>query len=235
MDLALYISQFCKKHKITKEKLAKEANISRSTLYRMLEEDSAPTLVNLTKLAIAMQVHPQYLVKLEWEKYKFSDYNAKPINSLVEPKRWFHEQQDNSHFISETVPDNSIVCVNERFSKTWRMQNTGDVTWKNRRLECQDAKNFLNNEPCLKPFSQLFNFHITPVNTSISIPTTKPGEIVDLTAEFIAPTVPASVFSYWRMVDKNGKFCFPDSIGVYLQVQVISAGPSAKPIDYPND
>ncbi|WP_019673973.1 NBR1-Ig-like domain-containing protein [Psychrobacter lutiphocae] len=228
MNLAEFILQYCREHKISKEKLARSANMSRSTLYRMMEKDKNPTLLNLTKLAIAMQVHPQYLIKLEWEKYQLSGYDVTPIDPLNEPMMWFNTSSyDNSHFIAETISDGSLVCVNERFSKTWRIQNTGDTVWENRKLVCQNTNDPLNHEDCLNKFNSLFNFHIIPLQTSIPIPLVKPGETVDLTVEFIAPSVPASVFSYWRIVDENDELCFPESIGVYLQVQVVSAGPAA--------
>ncbi|WP_227430060.1 NBR1-Ig-like domain-containing protein [Psychrobacter sp. I-STPA6b] len=225
MSLEHFITEFCKKHQITKEQLAKTANISRSTLYRMMEKDKSPTLINLTKVAIAMQVHPQYLIKIEWEKYQLSGYDATPINPLTEPMRWFQQQaEDSSHFISETVPDGSLVCVNERFCKTWRIQNTGNTQWSGRKLQCQQNNDFLQQQASLQPFTKEYNFHITPLTNIIDIPDTKPGETVDLSVAFIAPSIPTTVFSYWKMVDETGQLCFPNSIGVYLQVQVVSAG-----------
>lgn len=224
MDLNEYIIQYCKQHKISKDKLAKRAHIARSTLYRIMDGGSSPTLLNLTKLAAAMQVHPQYLIKLEWQKYQLNGFKVDPIEPLAEPKRWFHEQPDNAYFVTETVPDGSIVCINERFSKTWRIQNTGDTIWKDRRLQCQSVEDVIQDHPAIKSFTVDLSFQITPVVSCIEIPTTKPGDTVDLTVDFIAPAVPASVFSYWKMINQEGNLCFPDCIGLYLQVQVVSAG-----------
>lgn len=220
MVLADYIRQFCAKHNVSITKLAQHAGISRNTLYELMG-DSQPTIKVLCKLAVAMQVHPSFLLNLEWQKCKLDGIEATPLIPLPNKSTHLNSLEDNSNFISETIPDGSLVVTNEHFSKTWRLQNTGEVVWENRKLVCQNNYEDIEHQSLLKKFSNKRSFFIKPLTNSIDIPLTLPGETVDLTVEFIAPDVAAQVFSYWKMTYADHSLCFPDSIGVYLQVQVI--------------
>ncbi len=159
-----------------------------------------------------MQVHPQFLVQLEWEKQQLMGHLAQAIIPLDEtPLEFAQREKDSSSFVSETIPDGSFVVTNEIFIKTWRLQNTGRTVWKNRFLVCQNYDE--NNKQ-----NQLI-----PHCHKIPIPTTHIGEVVDLSVTFTAPIIPAKVISYWKMTDKDGELCFPNSMGIYVEVQVISA------------
>lgn len=222
--LAQYIDDYCKKNKISKERLANHADIARSTLYDILNNETMPTLLNITKLAMAMQVHPQYLIKLEWNRYRLQGCRTKPLMPLQEPELQYYKKSDSCNFISETVADGSIVCTNERFFKTWRLQNTGEEVWEGRRLQCQNSNDDIYKNSCLPQVAKERSLCITPVEDCIDIPTTAVGELVDLTVELIAPSVPCHALSYWKIIDKDGEYCFPESIGVYAKIQVVSAG-----------
>lgn len=229
MTLEKFVIQFCHRHNITKSKLAAHANISRSTLYAMFEDDKQITIKNITKLAIAMGVHPQYLIQLEWQRYCFEGQLATPVNPLAEPKRWFDvlcNKHDNSHFISETVPDGSIVHTHERFIKTWRVQNTGSSTWEGRKLVCQD-RHVTMSHSLFKDLSQ-DSLYLRPQQTHIDIPTTAAGEVVDLSVEFVAPSKPCLAFSYWKCVDADGELCFAKATGLYLLVNVVASDSANK-------
>ncbi len=223
VTLEMYVRRFCRDNAVSISELAKHANISRNTLYGIMK-DGSPTLVNIIKLAVAMEVHPQFLIQLEWEKYRLSDELASPVKPLPSANTWFHTLTDNVHFVNETIPDGSLIRTNETFVKTWRLQNTGNRVWKNRWLVCQNHDDHIHNEPRLRKFVSERCFVLTPKHTRIAVPTTDIGDTVDLSVEFTAPSVPASAFSYWKMADSSGKLCFPNSIGVYAYVQVISSG-----------
>ena len=44
---------------------------------------------------------------------------------------------DASAFVDETIPHGTLMEPGQVFEKTWRIKNTGQVTWKGRRLERQ--------------------------------------------------------------------------------------------------
>ncbi len=73
-------------------------------------------------------------------------------------------------FVSDvTVPDNSTVKVGEKFTKTWRVQNTGTCTWW--------------SGYTLTHYSEL---KLNAPN-SVSLPRTNPGETADISIELTAP------------------------------------------------
>lgn len=224
MTLKDYIQNYCTQRGISLSKLAKCANLPRSSLYNMMDQKNSTTLINLTKLAVAMQVHPQYLVKLEWQKYLLDGSIAQAVDPLPEPKLLFNNLADSSHFVSETIADGSLLATGETFVKTWRLQNTGNTAWVDRWLVCQNHDESIHQQASLQAFVNDRCFFITPKVDRVAVPNTQIGEIVDLSVELTAPNVPCRAFSYWKMTDDAGNLCFPDSIGVYAYVQVISAG-----------
>ncbi len=219
-----FIEDFCADKGISKKQLAEYAGITRATLYNMMKNDNSTTLINLAKLAQVMNVHPQYLVQLEWSKYHLSGMLPTPIEALVEPKTSFSTLEDSSHFISETIPDGSLMKIGEVFTKTWRLQNTGNTDWLDRWLVCQDPEVSAYDQPHLKKFSDNRCVTLTPEAKRVPILPTKIGEIVDVSVQFTAPTVPVNIVSYWKMTTADGEICFPESIGVSVNIRTVSCG-----------
>lgn len=193
--------------------LARKTGISRQALYGILDGSSGQAKVStLISLASALKVHPVVLFRHllhQLELPKFSTTGAK-------------YQFDASGFVTETVPDHSSVTTGQIFCKTWEIQNIGHVTWQNRKLLCVDrpasspriidgVQPPLYSERCL-----------TPLQTSIDIPETLPGDTVLLSVQFKAPSYPCSIISYWKMADEHGDICFPDSEGLSCLVRVVS-------------
>ncbi len=224
MTLKHYINKFCDDNDITIVELAERANISRSSIYNMTSDTKSTSLLNLAKIAHVMQVHPQYLVQLEWKKYEIAQILPDPLNPLVEPNTWFSSLQDNSHFVTETIADDSMMKVDEVFTKTWRIQNTGNVDWIDRWLVCQNHNTEIDKIADIKKFPNKQAFLLTPTVNKIPIPTTKVGEVVDLSVEFTAPSVPAIALSYWKMTTADGTICFPNSLGLWVRIHTVSGG-----------
>ena len=116
---------------------------------------------------------------------------------------------DGSSLIDETYPDNSEVAINQEFTKTWVLQNTGDVVWENRYLvnideETKDDLGYL--KPKLK---------------KIPIPKVNVGETVEISVDLTAPKIEGTMRSTWKMFDDKGDFTFPNAQGIYCQVRVI--------------
>lgn len=112
---------------------------------------------------------------------------------------------DVSEFVDDTVPHGSLMEPGAIFAKTWRIRNAGTVPWEGRRLERQG--------PITGPglISSL---------RYIDIPNTKPGEIAEITGLLKAPTYGCSSIAYFKMVDDQGRICFPDSYQLGLDVLV---------------
>ncbi len=112
---------------------------------------------------------------------------------------------DNVAFVKDvTVPDGTPVKMGTTFSKTWRIRNTGTVSWQNRalvRLTPQDER-------------------LCTSADRVEVAKTAAGQEVDITVEFVAPWYPGSCRTDWKMVDQHGQFVFPDKVPLYSLVQV---------------
>jgi hypothetical protein len=95
------------------------------------------------------------------------------------------------------------------FEKTWQIKNSGTVSWEGRRLERQG--------PLLGPGL------ITSLRYA-EIPDTQPGKLAEITTPLKAPTYDCTSVAYFKMVDKEGRLCFPDSYQLGLDVLVRVTG-----------
>jgi nucleoside phosphorylase len=103
---------------------------------------------------------------------------------------------DASEFIKDvTIPDGTIVRVGETFVKTWEIRNVGCVPWRGRHLKRIGAStgSGLLSSPDI-----------------VSIPDTMPGQVVQISVPLTAPGFEATTTCCWKMVDTNGKLCFPE-------------------------
>jgi hypothetical protein len=95
------------------------------------------------------------------------------------------------------------------FEQTWTVRNSGTVAWQGRKLERQG--------PLTGPgLISSLRFE--------EIPDTEPGELAEITATLKAPTYDCSSIAYWKMVDRDGQLCFPDSYQLGLDVLVLVRG-----------
>lgn len=186
--------------------ICRRAAISRQTLYEFWQyEKQYPSLQTVVALATTLEVHPLLLLR-----YLFAEAPVRdplPITG------------DQSSFIRDvTYADNALVLVNEPFRKIWSIQNTGTVPWEGRKLRCMDE----TLEVFTREGDQLSVAPpLQPVATEVPVPYTPSGETVELAADFVAPPVPGSVISYWKMVDAEERVCFPDAIGLWVRLQVV--------------
>jgi transcriptional regulator with XRE-family HTH domain len=112
---------------------------------------------------------------------------------------------DASTFVGDTIPHGTLMEPGQVFEQTWRIMNSGTVAWKGRRLERQG--------PLTGPGL------ITSLRF-VDIPDTEPGKVVAVTAPLKAPTYDCSSIAYFKMVDAEGRLCFPDSYQLGLDVLV---------------
>lgn len=129
--------------------------------------------------------------------------NETDIKTIVST---FLHRYDDSLFVGDiTFPLGAIVQTGVSFKKTWEIENNGLTVWVNR---------FLREE---NPTPS----GIVPKKSIVPIPTTRPGERVKISVAFTAPLLPATCESYWKMVDKNGDYCFPSKVGLNCCVKVV--------------
>jgi len=112
---------------------------------------------------------------------------------------------DVSTFIGDTVPHGSLMEPGQVFEQTWRVRNSGTVSWHGRKLERQG--------PLTGPGL------ITSLRF-VDIPDTEHGEVAEVTALLKAPSYDCSSIAYFKMVDADGSLCFPDTYQLGLDVLV---------------
>jgi hypothetical protein len=97
----------------------------------------------------------------------------------------------------------------EVFEKVWRITNSGSVPWQGRRLERQGPL----NGPGLISSLRFLN-----------VPDTEPGGVAKIKTTLKAPTYDCTSIAYFKMVDSDGRLCFPDNYQLGLDVLVRVAG-----------
>jgi transcriptional regulator with XRE-family HTH domain len=209
----LFVEERRKEISLTKSELAVRANLSRQGLYKIMMGDIDQVyLSTLVRLAVPLKVHPLVLIQKLFRQYEFP--TQKTDGAL--------NNKDATGFLADvTYPDNSIVVIGQRFKKVWRSQNIGKQVWQGCSLQCLDEPIQISSES--DQFYQPERRRgLIPEQTTIPIPVVNPGEIVDLEVIFKAPSYPGSVFSYWKMVDCDGRLCFPRSEGLSCLVRVVN-------------
>jgi len=119
---------------------------------------------------------------------------------------------DASTFVGDTIPHGTRMEPGQVFEQTWRVRNSGEVAWEGRRLERQG--------PLTGP-------GLITSPRYVDVPATKPGKVAEITAPLKAPTYDCSSIAYFKMVDVEGRLCFPDSYQLGLDVLVRVEGQRA--------
>ena len=115
-----------------------------------------------------------------------------------------------SEFIGDVnYPDGSILPPGVSVTKTWRIRNIGRRTWKGLRL--------MRITPDSETIPHSAEF--------INVPTTKPGEVVDLSVRFTMSSVEGSSQIRFKMVDKEGRLVFPTKYPYGLIAQFVVRRP----------
>ena len=119
------------------------------------------------------------------------------------------EPGDESTFVEDvTIPDGSIMKPGEPFTKTWRLRNTGTVSWRGRflsRVGVGDGVSMPKSPP------------------KVEISDTGPGETVDISVKMVAPTSQGQTKVTFKMTDEFGQLYFPSpeySYGIYCEIIV---------------
>ncbi len=197
-DFCGYIESRRQQLALPKSQLAKQAHISRSALYRILSgEVSEPDSNTIIKLASALHVHPCYLVQQLLRNRPL--HTGSPLIT--------RHRHDGVAFVADSkTPNNALLPVGSRYTKTWELQNIGQVVWEKRSLVCVDQT--ASRQTGLKPLQHRVGFD-----------SVLPGEVVEISVAFQVPDFPGTFVSHWKMVDENGHFCFPEHSAIICLVQ----------------
>jgi transcriptional regulator with XRE-family HTH domain len=121
------------------------------------------------------------------------------------PQRVKAIEGDATAFVDDTIPHGTLMEPGVFLVKTWRIRNVGTVPWRGRRLERQG--------PLTGP-------GLITSERFVPVPDTEPGEIAEIQAVLKAPGYDCSSIAYFKMVDEQGFFCFPDVHQLGLDVLV---------------
>lgn len=214
-ELWQYVEQHCQKLGMSQRELCRKTGISRSTLFKLLHGDTKKAnLSTLITLAHAIKTHPIKLFRACLSEINFPKY----ANDGAAGK------DDSTGFIEDvTFPDFSPVTINSKFIKVWKIQNTGEQNWVNRKFTCLDQMPLINVDLPEGVASPSMAIGLLPTQRTVEIEDTCAGDYVDIAVEFTAPPYACTVYSYWKMIDAEGAFCFPKSQGVYCLVSVVAA------------
>ena len=115
---------------------------------------------------------------------------------------------DRNEFISETVPDGTILPQDAEFTKTWLLRNAGNVPWVNRSIQR------------LTPLT-IYYPHSAMI---IPIPDTMPDKVATISVRLRAPSLPGFSEVRFKMIHENGDFCWPElyTSGLILAIEVQS-------------
>jgi DNA-binding Xre family transcriptional regulator len=200
-----YIRQRMRKLGLNQSGLAAQLGVSRQRLSQIMQPCQVkkleiPTLVKLARL---LAVHPLDLIQ------RCPDGKDMPQYTLAGNMY----AEDHSAFVRDvTIPDGSVFQAGAVFEKTWEIQNLGLQVWERRCLCCADQQISLANAGC--------SLGLMPMAEQVLIPTTWPGETVQISVTFRTPAQVGTYISYWKMIDEAGQLCFPQMSGVMCLVVV---------------
>lgn len=215
LDLAKYIKNRLTALNMTMVAAANRSKISRQTWHKLLNaEIGEAKLSTLIKVAETLQTHPLSMLRIYFYGKQLSHGTTQSSGN----------NKFASGFIADiTYPDNSIVQTGQVFEKIWEVENLGTHAWIHWHLQCVDEHLSVQ---ALKG-SERYNgngsqYGLMPLEDSIPIPLTQPGEKVRLHVQFRAPDYPCTTISHWKSTDAEGNIIFPHLTGLYCLVKVIS-------------
>jgi hypothetical protein len=110
-----------------------------------------------------------------------------------------------------TIPDGTPMKPGQEFVKTWRFQNIGNVPWGEgvRWVFVEGVHDEFESQRMSGP-------------DSVDVHDVKPGELVDVSVDLVAPHQLGRYRSYWRLQLENGEWL--EEIH-YVEIVVTTSGP----------
>lgn len=124
-----------------------------------------------------------------------------PIPPTIPPSPTATQECDQAQFVADvTIPDGTLMNPGERFTKTWRLKNTGTCSWNS-----SYAVVFFSGEQMGGPTVQALPGNVNP------------GQTVDISVNLTAPLSSGSYTGYWKLRNAAG-VTFAQ---FYVQIKVI--------------
>jgi hypothetical protein len=87
-----------------------------------------------------------------------------------------------------SIPNGTVLVINQAFTKVWRLKNTGSCTWTS---DYQLV--FVSGEPMNSPSEQ-------PLTSGI----VRPNETADVSVNLVAPAIAGTYHGTWKIIDPKG-------------------------------
>jgi len=95
---------------------------------------------------------------------------------------------DRADFVQDvTIPDGTVVSPGDKFTKTWRLRNTGTCTWTTGYAAVFDRDNLMGA------------LAVVPLPNTVP-----PGQTVDISVELTAPNNPGKYTGNWKLRNDKG-------------------------------
>jgi hypothetical protein len=122
---------------------------------------------------------------------------------------------DAAQYVADiTVPDGTQFSPGERFTKTWRLQNTGTSVWTT------------NYDLAFLGGAQMGGPQAVPLTQSVAS-----GETVDISVDLVAPQETGNYKGFWEMRNAGDEF-FPNA--VFVDINVVGGTPAAEATSTPS-
>jgi hypothetical protein len=128
-----------------------------------------------------------------------------PVQQANPPSAPPAHEGDSATFIADvTIPDCDHARRGATVRKVWRFKNAGTRPWVGYTLHRLDPQ---GRDTC-------------QTISDLTVPDTRPGRLVDVTAEVTLPNRPGFCFVRFKMMDGDGKVAFPGGRPVNFQLVV---------------
>ena len=138
---------------------------------------------------------------------RFTNTPTLPPATAVTPSATVQKCEDSAFVSDVTIPDGTQMAVNQHFTKTWRVQNTGTCTW-------------------ITTFYLGFAYgELMGGQTKVQlVSAVAPGQTVDLSVSLVVPNKTGKLTGVWSLFDDKG-----NTVGRTLTVVVNVGVPSSTP------
>lgn len=214
-DLAEYMRTRLQALNMTTVAAAQQSTISRQTWHKLLRADIDEARIStLIKVAATLETHPLSMMRI----YFYGNPLPQRCTKLGDNAKIA------SSFIADiTYPDNSIVQVGQHFEKIWEVANMGTAPWIGWRLQCVDEHLSVHSIAGSEHYQgNGVQYGLLPLQDSIPIPATQPGEKVRLSVQLRAPDYPCTAISHWKSLNECGDIALPNVTGLYCMVKVVA-------------
>ena len=114
-------------------------------------------------------------------------------------------------FVSDvTYPDDTVITVNNAFTKTWKIKNVGSCTWTSGYQFVFDSGDQMSG----------------PASQQLTNGTVSPGQTIDVSVNLVSPANPGTYRGNWKLRESGGTVFALSTGPLWVQIQAASV-PSA--------